>query len=380
MMGLDEFFITKAAGTNRPLGWYGAGFNYGGVGGAIPDEVWVIGSGLIAVGLLVMSYWNGFRLSIPPYWWGLIIFLGLWLISYLWLPITMISISYWGLWLTAAGWWVLAYSWRIEWRKEMDKAVLVIGLIFGGLYLLSILGIISNTYFGFGSLVVADSANKNHFHWGDWWMLVVILEGVKYYRYRAKKDLFIIVIGLVIVFLSESRSALLGLLIALWLSGPWLGSKKSVYIWRRWLMAGLLLGIAVWGSFKGVFHSRLYFIQAIEGIIEHPLGVGMGRFYMISRFSNLAGGVFREFSFYTHNLWLEFMVGLGVWAVWFVAWYGVVVYKAISGARSWSVKTFALALIALGVNFALDTTYMIPSMILIFFVLLGLTQEMGIEK
>ena len=128
------------------------------------------------------------------------------------------------------------------------------------------------------------------------------------------------------------------------------------------------------GFFKPTFINRQYWLQGIVGITRHPYGVGVGNFGELSADprNHLFG--LKSFSSVAHNLPLEIVAGLGIFGLYFVWWLYHVVKQAINQTKS-STITFTAAFVALSTNFLFDNTYFIPSMLWLWFLLLGLIEQ-----
>jgi O-antigen ligase len=110
------------------------------------------------------------------------------------------------------------------------------------------------------------------------------------------------------------------------------------------------------------------------GFVHNPFGIGVGNFTTISGSSTTNQLLnMRGFSGLTHNIALEFLVGMGVLGLTFVAWLAQVL-KSVWKNKEQKNLLFQAIFITLGVNFLFDYTYTIPAMLWLWFMTLGLGQ------
>jgi hypothetical protein len=126
------------------------------------------------------------------------------------------------------------------------------------------------------------------------------------------------------------------------------------------------------GAFKTTLFGRAYYAESLVGIINHPLGLGMGRFYQISAAS--PGTV----SAYVHNIILEFVLGMGIFSIFFLWWLARVLYALFK--EKGRDTLFSAIFILIFVDFCFGLTYSIPVFILLWFISLGLAQKEGSQQ
>jgi O-antigen ligase len=98
----------------------------------------------------------------------------------------------------------------------------------------------------------------------------------------------------------------------------------------------------------------------------------MGNFRIISLDSaNHLWGM-DTFSFIAHNIILEILTGMGIVGFSFLVWLVVILKDVWHNNRGKDIVYQAL-FVALGVNFLFDTTYIIPTMLWLWFASLGLS-------
>lgn len=217
-----------------------------------------------------------------------------------------------------------------------------------------------------------------HHHLGDYWGLLVI---ALFWLILERKEMnFLIVgiaiLGLAIVFFSLSRSAYVSFLVgAVFL---FFKNKNPKKLKKILMMVGVLL-IAIFPfwlteGLKPVIYSRPFFFQGILGFLANPLGVGMGKFGEISLNSAFHKWEMAGYSSVAHNIFVEVLVGLGVFGGSFIAWFLRVVSDLSKSSLSGFGLLWTASFLYLAVNFFFDSTYLIPTMLWLWFFLLGLAQ------
>lgn len=266
-------------------------------------------------------------------------------------------------------WWWLVYLQPAKWEQILFGAVVATGFISLGLYAAQFWGL---THWSFGrtGLIIADSAYENHYHWGDWWLLIGVMLVAWYYRSKQWVWLggFIVVLG--VIYASQSRAALVGLLVGVWYVVKSQGKIRLSWWLKRVFWVLVMLVYFGFSLQKSIFNSRPYYIQALVGLWQHPLGVGLGNFGQISQ-TYSQGQWLSGYASIVHNIALEFVAGLG-WLGWgFLVWL-IVVFVKLEREGSKEQMVFRALLWALTVNFMLTSTYIIPSFVWVWFMLFGM--------
>ena len=326
---------------------------------------------LIGILLLILSFvWNK-KIVFPRGAYLYLTFIILFGLSLFWSKDKQISYEYLILFLSGGLFWVSFYNLQKELSGKFDKLVIVLGLIFGGLFIGSVLlgadGINSR------SLYLQTSSYRNHNLLGDLWAVVMLTVG--YYLIKTRKLLYWLIAFMGVYFLavSLSRAAYVALaagLIYLFAKQNWLARHKKTF--KLFALVFVVLFVFA-GAQKITLFSRPYFVQGIVGFIRNPLGVGMGNFSIISLDpANHLWGM-SAFSSMAHNIILEILAGMGIFGFVFIAWL-VFVLRDIWNTRSNEKSILYQSLfIVLGVNFLFYTTYYIPTMLWLWFASLGLS-------
>lgn len=282
------------------------------------------------------------------------------------------SLEYLVLFLTGGLFWLIFYNVRKEKSIQLDKIIILLGIIFGGLAA-------HTRYLGLEtiknwSLYTPSSVFRNHNHIGDLWALVFLV--IIYHLLKSPKKIILwplIPLGFYFLLISQSRAALLSLaagIAYLAINHGWVKKFKRLLLLFTIFMALVFL---YFGSQKSVLLSRPYYAQAVLGFIHSPQGVGVGNFGALS--SNPENHILglSGFSYFAHNLILEILTGLGILGFTFVYWLYKVFFDLMKMRNGPGVLYVALFL-ALFTNFLLDITYTIPTMLWLWFMLLGLAQ------
>ena len=126
-------------------------------------------------------------------------------------------------------------------------------------------------------------------------------------------------------------------------------------------------------SGKSLLASRVYLVQSVLGLFNYPLGVGMGNFREISLSYFNAGGVLGFYSSYTHNIFLEAVSGVGIFALPLLIW-GYVILKDLIIEKK-NVNGWKFLFLTLTVIFMFDFLYIIPAMFWLWLSALGILQR-----
>ncbi len=326
---------------------------------------------LVGILLLVLSIVWRKKIEFPSGSLLYIIFLALMSLSMTWSKDGQASFEYLTLFLSGGLFWVSFYNLRKEFKGGFGKLVIILGLIFGILF-------VASSLLGVGSvngrsLYLQASMSKNHNHLGDLWAPVLVVIG--YLLIKTQKRLYwlLAAIGVYFLAISLSRAAYVALaagLIYLFAKQGWLVKHKKAL--KLFMLVFVALSIFA-GAQKITLLSRPYFGQAIVGFTRNPLGVGMGNFGILSSdpANHLLG--MSGFSSIAHNIVLEILTGMGVFGFAFLAWLIVILKEVWSNNKKKDIIYQAI-FVSLGVNFLFDTTYFVPAMLWLWFTALGLAQ------
>lgn len=348
------------------------------VGGIAPDKDFVVVAGAVMGGWwLLWAFMVKRTVLFPRYfgWFcGLVVVAAL---SIIWSSERVMTLRHVVLLASGALWWVGMRTFSSVKGVELvvKRSVLIAGVVFTGLWILHTIGVTTWTYKA-SSLVAEASTYKNHNHLGDWWMVILVMSGGMQWIFP----------GIVMLWASRSRSADLGVMAGwgylVW-SGDWWKRHRRLVIVGGVLLAGLFVGS---GLQKSTLGARDYYIQAIAGWKNNPIGVGFGNFGTISLDPANHWWGRKDFSSIVHNLPLEWVAGMGwlgligwVWlglVSWKMGTYQDAPYGASQGRKTplRDTRTWRAVYWALLINFCFDTTYFVPSMWWLWLVVLGLAE------
>ena len=139
---------------------------------------------LLMVGLA--WFWKG-KIRLPETFKLYALFLAFFLISLIWSRDWKFSFEHFLLFLSGGFFWIAFYNLRSEFGRWLDKIVITLGLIFGGLFVL-------NNYWGeiqvrAWSLFLPHVSFLNHNNIGDYWS--VVMATLVFYLIRKPKITFI---------------------------------------------------------------------------------------------------------------------------------------------------------------------------------------------
>lgn len=260
------------------------------------------------------------------------------------------------IYLSAALYWLMFYNIKALLKIYFNYYLISLGLILGVLYTVArIRGI---GYQAQDSLFLPVGPNILHNHIGDVWGIILIILIYKAIEKVRKWHTPVFILGAFFMLISLSRSAIASLItgiIYIYYNSQNIRKSKIIIAFTA-ITASLLF--VIFAIHKTILFSRPYFETAISSIVNSPLGIGVGNFYEVSTQSSL-----------THNIILEFVVGMGMFSLPFIFW----LYKTfLTFNKRVSNILYKALFIGLFVNFFFDTTYIIPAMVWLWFAVLTL--------
>ncbi|OGM21190.1 hypothetical protein A2714_03220 [Candidatus Woesebacteria bacterium RIFCSPHIGHO2_01_FULL_38_9] len=308
----------------------------------------------------------------PPTYGLYSLFLLFFFINFLWSENEGQSLIYFFLFLYGFFFWGLAYNLKDK-LVNFKKLVITLGIVFGVITLIY-LAFDNTLNINAFSLVHFAVAPLHHHHIGDFWVIVLIVIGSEYTKRKNMKWLIFLLFGFYFLFLSLSRSAYLALALGSLYFIAKSGKARSISIFKIYIVIAVVLFL--YSSFqKSTLFAHIGYIgQSLIGFINNPFGVGVGNFEKISTdprnvFLGLGSG-----STSTHNIILEIMTGMGILGISFIVWLFKILKSIIKSEVDESLL-YRTVFITLTVNFLFDYTYLIPTMLWIWFVSLGLVQN-----
>lgn len=329
--------------------------------------------GVVSVLFLIYSYASKKELSFPKGFLAYNLFLIFFLLSLVWSLDWQKSFLYLVLFVSGGIFWLAFYNLQNELKRSIENIVLVLGILFGILAL-------SYKYFAFAPLGKAYfslvfPATVNHHHIGDFWAIVLTLVIYKVFVQKRYLYSLFFIPGIYFLLISLSRAAYLSLGVGAFVIFSyqgWLAKYKKYMFLIFFLMAALFLFA---GAQKPTLFSRPYFLQAAVGLLKYPLGVGVGNFGSLSTEAfAFFGNKLAAYSFVTHNIVLEVLVGMGILGLSFVYWL-YLVFKDLLGKSKENNLVLVASFFTIFANFFFDFTYVIPTMFWLFFLFLGIAQK-----
>jgi hypothetical protein len=346
------------------------------VGGLGIESIWISWTGMFifSVLLLALILQKG-QLKFPPGFRLFLIAVILIAVNLFWSADRAATLKYLLLFIGGGAAWLFVFNYpdREKIKKEMTGMIIFLAVFFGQYVVIErIIG--GNTLRAF-AITGYSSPEHNHHHIGDFFAVVASMVIYKILFSKEHRIYWLLgsFISFIFIFFSESRSAFVSLGVAMFL----LFWKENIFFKHKRLFiilfSFLVLAVLYFAQYKSLFLSREYFLQSLAGLWNNPLGVGIGNFVDISK--DLKNHIFGadNFSTVTHNLPLEFLSGMGFFGFVFFYFYIDEIIKAIKKLRSEPV--FSLIFITLSINFFFDFTYLIPTMLWLWFVSLGLANS-----
>lgn len=300
---------------------------------------------------------QGYSINIAPTFWLHIAFLLALLISSIFFDGEII---YFWMFLSGGLFWLVIENFFLHLSKYLPPFILVVALIMTAThFLLRLNGIDTLSP---DNLFLPIEKQVIHNHLGDLWAIAILPVIYTILRSGGKWYLFAVsVLGLIMVGLSYSRSAIAVLVLGFWYLISKIQAEKKTIKNTRYLrtveitiLVSIFAVLIYFSTTKSLFFSRPYYIESLISIIKNPLGIGMGNFDMVSRETNNV-----------HNVVLEVINGLGILGVFFI----IFLLKAIQ-ALFYKNTNIAAATIWIGIfaNFLFDSTYVIPGLLWIWYI------------
>jgi hypothetical protein len=136
---------------------------------------------------------------------------------------------------------------------------------------------------------------------------------------------------------------------------------------------GLVLFILT-GRVKTTFGSRVYYVQAMVALWKNPLGIGLANFGKISADSQYHLNYFSDFSEVVFSWPLEMMISMGWLGLIFVWWFIDQIRRVLREGREKNI-IYQVMFLTLTVNLIFNLSYFVPSLLWLWFILLGVLDE-----
>lgn len=327
---------------------------------------------IAAITLGFLSLYNSKqKVASPPHFVSLLIFTIILHIHWLFVKDKFEPFYYSMLFTEGISLWYIIYNTDKKLVKDLYTLFLVPGIVYALIYFLSTM--LDINLLLLARLFFQPAEAADHAQIGNLWAVILaFLIGSQFYGRSAFFDSIFYVVGVFFLVISKSRSAYLALFLSL------ANLFRNNQFIRKWMLLIIVLtsvSAIIYVSFnRSLLTSRPYYLQSVIAFVQHPFGVGMGNFKLISQDFYNRGGVLSSFSDATHNIFLEAVSGVGILAVPFFYW-GFYIFSDILRNNKKINLGWSSAFIVLSVIFLTDLTYNIPCMTWLWFVLLALSQK-----
>jgi O-antigen ligase len=332
----------------------------------------IVGVGL-GIFLLLVVFFSSKRIEIPKGFSLYVAFLGFLCVSELLRKNLDAGLEYILLFTGGGLFWVSFYNLK----EQTSKSLVYLILLLGGLFFVGAAWYQAFDQSWSSPWGLIGPYTDVHHHLGDYFLIVVL--AVLWFMRRKTKlwHAATLILASVVLFYSFSRSAYVGAfgaILFLIYKGYFLkGRSKKKIVLGLLLVLGLIFISSAF--LKETLFARPFFPQAILGIADNPLGIGMGNFTQISRNPAYHIWGMTGFSEIVHNIFLEVFVGTGiVGGVIFVLWF----FKSTKGlfaTKDDLTLFYCASFIGLTLNFLFDSTYLVPTLVWLWFVFLGFAQK-----
>ncbi len=281
------------------------------------------------------------------------------------------SLKFLLLFLSGGVFWIAFYNLKKVNLKFITDLIIVLGLIYLGINIFN--SIFYSSEFYYQSLIYQATLNHNHI--GDYWVLVALISYSRFMEKKNKANIILLIISIMVIVISGSRSALLSLFVA----GFYYIYKNKIIISKQFnyiLFTGLILFFFYMSFGKTTIFSRLFLLLPIFEKKFNLFGLGMGNYYKFFQDIDESTKATVGFSSVAHNIVLEVITGIGIFSFTFIVW-------LISNLKEMftlnfehkSNYLFPSLFLAMTINFMFDATYLIPTMFWLWLIFLGLLQS-----
>jgi hypothetical protein len=266
-----------------------------------------------------------------------------------------VIIWFW-LFLSAGLYWITFYNIKDSAKKYFIPFIIFLGLLMLALFMFSKLRGIN--FLSPDNLFLPLRADILHNHIGDLWAVILVITIYKSLTKFKTWHLPVVLIGITMLALSFSRSAVVSLIVG----AMYIVYKLNLHL-KKNIVALVVFVCSVlfiyFSFYKSTIFARPYFLEALHSLVNTPFGIGMAKFSEVSPETNVV-----------HNIVLEVVSGIGVFSAIFIYWL-YKVGKSIYENKNINIELTAI-FIAIFVNFFFDSTYVIPGMLWIWFIALAL--------
>lgn len=315
-------------------------------------------------------------LKVPSYFPLMLVFAAILYVYVIFLPEKAQPLYYAILFTQAIVYWLIFYNMRNGFQI-VERVLIFISILYTCVYLLAT--IFNINLISLGGLIYTDFSPTRHFYLGDLWSFTLAIY-ICSLLLRAKAAIngtykkfvepsLIIGLGAYSIIISGSRTAVLALAVGV---GYFLIKRHQVGRLAYASVAILTTLFLIFSFGKTTLFDRPYFSQSLQAFPKHLFGVGMGNFGIIEQTYRLSGVLPSQLSFYTHNIYLESLSGVGIFSVLFLTFI-ILLIRDVLNAKEASTIWGAL-IIAMFVDFMIDTFYTVPGIIWMFFAAIAIFQ------
>jgi len=310
---------------------------------------------------------------LPPLFINYLLFLVLFAISLTWSKNLNLSLIYFFLFLSGLLFWIVSYNSKRD-LKRFDLLIILLGIVYGGIALFNLMSGDPTKAMPL-SLVRYSVEALHHHHIGDLWAPILVVSALVFIKTNKALYLLLLPIGVYFLFLSLSRSAYVALVAgSIYVLWQLKMKRKYKYIFASLIAVSILLFFYA-GTQKNTLPAHGgYLLQGLAGAASNPFGIGVGNFRLLTQETGFALFGLEGVTASAHNIVLEIVAGMGILSLSFILWL-VAVLIAFAKDKSKDGIVFRVVFVTLTVNFFFDYTYLIPTMIWLWFVSLGLGQK-----
>lgn len=343
----------------------------GGIGIYVNEIIYLVI--ILSLLLLFSVYIKNGKIILPKNIWLSVLFLLSLAISMVWSVNFSNSFNIFFLFLSGILLWIYSFN---EPSLKTVRMIVILTVLFTILaYVQNNWGIIRNTHLG-----LIAPMNPKHHHLGDLWSITLLIPIFAMDRRISNKNkiifLSVITIGLLTIYISGSRTAVISLLIPAFVYFLSRFKNRSKIIPTLViLLISTILFVAV-SKQRTILFDRPYIFQSVMSFPKHIFGIGMGNFGYISQTFDKSIPLFGGFSEMTHSIPFEFLSGMGILSIFAFLYFINVCSRELAGVNK-KPQLKQLLIIGILTSFMFDITYGIPLFVWSLFLLLGASYANG---
>ncbi len=294
-------------------------------------------------------------ITFPRYFKLYVLFLAIGLLHYIFfkgnIKLYMILVS-------GAIYWITAYNFKSQISKLLPFVLQVLSVV---IVIFFLVNIGKDLRFDVTENLFHPTATSKHNHIGDLFALTLV-SNIKHVSagFRFSNIVFIVV-SLIFMAISYSRSAVVSLLISIAYLFSTSKNKQKISLFLKILFVVGVSLVVYFGLQKTTIFSRPYFAESFWLLLKNPFGIGFGNFPLYNHNIQVV-----------HSIIMEIIVGYGLFSIVWIYWFYISLTQVLKSDNN---KVLSAVYLGIITNLAFDRTYLIPTFVWLLFVILGVLEQ-----